>query len=78
MNDVMLTVVIPAFNEAGNLAAVVDETLGVLSSDSRVRSFELIVVDDGSRDGTAEIADRLAAQHAMVRVIHHPANRGFG
>ncbi|HXD73865.1 MAG TPA: glycosyltransferase family 2 protein, partial [Vicinamibacterales bacterium] len=54
------------------------ETLGVLSSDSRVRSFELIVVDDGSRDGTAEIANRLAAQHATVRVIHHSVNRGFG
>ena len=78
MSDVMLSVVMPAFNEAGNLEAVVNETLQVLSSDPAVTSFELIVVDDGSRDGTPAIADRLSAAHAEVRAIHHASNRGFG
>ena len=73
-----LSVVIPAFNEAGNLAPVVEETIAVLSNDPAAGAFEVIVVDDGSRDGTGEIADRLASVHATVRVIHHPVNRGFG
>src|SRR5439155_26698404 len=76
--DVMLSVVIPAFNEAANLEPVVQETLTVLSADPAVTSFELIVVDDGSRDGTRQIADRLASQHAEVVAIHHDVNRGFG
>ena len=41
--------------------------------------FEVICVDDGSRDGTGPVADRLAAEHPeVVRVVHHPVNRGYG
>jgi len=78
MSEVMLSVVIPAFNEAANLEPVVREALSVLSSEPAARSFELIIVDDGSTDGTAAVADRLAQAHASVSAIHHPANRGFG
>ena len=40
--------------------------------------FEIIIVDDGSRDKTGEIADRLAAENEEVRVVHHHPNRGYG
>lgn len=74
----MLSVVIPAFNEADNLEPVVRETLGALTRDPLTPSFELIVVNDGSTDGTAAVADRLASAHANVVAVHHPVNRGFG
>jgi glycosyltransferase involved in cell wall biosynthesis len=67
----------PAHNEAENIAGLVDEALQALPSMADV--FEIIAVDDGSRDGTAAIADRLAAEHpGVVRVVHHPVNRGYG
>ncbi len=67
----------PAHNEEANLEGLVEEALEALPSLADV--FEIIAVDDGSRDGTGEIADRLAAAHPdVVRVVHHPVNRGYG
>jgi len=40
--------------------------------------YEVIVVNDGSRDATAQIADELAEKYPHVRVVHHPVNRGYG
>ena len=40
--------------------------------------FEIVIVNDGSKDNTGEIADRLARKHDIVRVIHHPTNFGYG
>ncbi len=68
-----LSVMVAAFNEAESLEGAVTDVLSVLSD---VAELEVIIVDDGSVDGTAEIADRLAAEHPRVRVIHHPQNRG--
>ena len=46
---------------------------------SIAETFEIIAVNDGSRDRTREIADRLAAEHPdVVRVVHHDVNRGYG
>jgi glycosyltransferase involved in cell wall biosynthesis len=71
-----LSLVLPAFNEAENITAVVERALEVLP---RVTAaHEIIVVDDGSCDGTAEIIDRLAADHPTVRALHHEVNRGYG
>jgi glycosyltransferase involved in cell wall biosynthesis len=67
----------PAHNEEANLEGLVAEALETLPS--LADTFEIIAVDDGSRDRTAEIADRLAAAHPdVVRVVHHPVNRGYG
>lgn len=77
-SEVELSVVIPAFNEADNLSPVVSEALGVFSSASWIGSFELIVVDDGSSDGTAAVAEQLRSFSPNVVVLHHAKNRGFG
>ena len=67
----------PAHDEADNIEALVTEALAELPG--MAERFEIICVDDGSRDGTAELADRLASEHpGVVRVVHHPVNRGYG
>lgn len=67
----------PAHNEEANLEGLVAEALETLPSIAD--TFEIIAVNDGSRDRTREIADRLAAAHpGVVRVVHHDVNRGYG
>jgi glycosyltransferase involved in cell wall biosynthesis len=66
----------PAHNEAENIEGLVAEALEVLPS--LAEEFEIIAVDDGSRDATPEIADRLAAADPRVRAVHHEVNRGYG
>lgn len=71
-----LSLILPAFNEAQNLSATVDNAVSALPN--LVSELEILVVDDGSTDATAEICDRLASRHPVVRVIRHPRNRGYG
>lgn len=66
----------PAHNEAENIEALVAEALSALPAVAD--EWEVICVDDGSRDATPELADRLAAEHPGVRVVHHEVNRGYG
>jgi glycosyltransferase involved in cell wall biosynthesis len=70
-----LSVVIPAYNEEKGISAIVERVLAVRPSVERagVEGFELLVVDDGSHDRTAEIAQR----YTGVRVIRQP-NKGYG
>jgi glycosyltransferase involved in cell wall biosynthesis len=76
MLDAKLSVVMPAHNEEANVEAVVRSCLQRLPP--MVREFEVVVVDDGSRDATAQILQRLAAADRRVVAIHHPVNRGYG
>ena len=69
-----LSVVIPAYNEEKRLEPSLRQALEYLSR--RRRPYELLVVDDGSRDGTARVAESFAGQG--VRVIRHERNRGKG
>jgi glycosyltransferase involved in cell wall biosynthesis len=72
-----LSVVLPAYNEAANIERVVARALEVLPA--LADDFELLVVDDGSRDGTAERALTVAHEHpGRVRVLRHEANQGYG
>ena len=69
-----LSVVIPAYNEAESIEAVVREALDVIAED--VDSFEIVVVDDGSADDTAGALGGLAGSDERVRVIRHPRRSG--
>jgi glycosyltransferase involved in cell wall biosynthesis len=71
-----ISVFLPSHNEEANVERVVR---GYLREMPKIADdFEVIVVDDGSRDRTGEIADRMAAEDGHVRVVHHPVNRGYG
>jgi dolichol-phosphate mannosyltransferase len=71
-----LTIVVPGFNEEERLARTV---AGVLdAAQTRLDAFEIIIVNDGSRDGTGKIADELATRHPQISVIHHSTNHGVG
>ena len=67
----------PAHNEEANVAGLVEEAMNVLPM--LAETFEIIIVNDGSRDRTREIADELTGAHpGVVRAVHHPVNRGYG
>lgn len=64
-----ITIVIPAYNEVKRIESVL--------SDLRIAGYRsVIVVDDGSRDGTSELLDHLAHEHHHLTVIHHVKNLG--
>ena len=71
-----LTIFFPAYNDAGTIASLViaaRRTAQTLTSD-----FEILIVNDGSADETATIADELARTYPEVRAVHHVKNRGYG
>jgi glycosyltransferase involved in cell wall biosynthesis len=71
-----LSVFFPAYNDSGTIASLV---ISALRTARRLTDdFEVIIVNDGSADGTADIADELARTYPQVRVIHHDTNRGYG
>jgi glycosyltransferase involved in cell wall biosynthesis len=71
-----LSVFFPAYNDSGTIASLVISALK--AAERLTPDFEVIVVNDGSADSTAEIADELARTYPRVRVVHHEKNRGYG
>jgi len=72
-----LSVVIPAYNEEKRLPATLERVTAWLREQS-LEFSELIVVNDGSRDGTAGLVEKYCAAHPCVRLIENPGNRGKG
>jgi dolichol-phosphate mannosyltransferase len=69
----LLVVCLPTYNERENLERMVAALLGL-----GVEDLHVLVIDDSSPDGTGEIADRLAAEHANVHALHRPHKEGLG
>lgn len=71
-----LSVFFPVFNEEGNIGNTVEKAINVLN---RLKiEYEIIIVNDGSIDNTAQVVDSLVKKNAKIRVIHHPQNLGYG
>jgi len=70
-----ISVLVPAFNERENLAGTVRE---VIAATEAFEEMEVLILDDGSTDGTGELADELADRYPAVHVTHNPVNRGLG
>jgi glycosyltransferase involved in cell wall biosynthesis len=71
-----LSVVLPAYNEEQIISSTVTAILAALAG--RIRDFEVIVVNDGSRDRTGEIVESIALADARVRMVSHAINQGYG
>jgi glycosyltransferase involved in cell wall biosynthesis len=74
--DGKLSLILPAHNEEPNIEAVVQQATETLPT--LFRDYEVLVVDDGSKDATPEIIDRLAAENPHVKALHHEKNKGYG
>jgi glycosyltransferase involved in cell wall biosynthesis len=71
-----LTVFFPAYNDSGTIASMV---IAAVQTARRLTSdFEVLLINDGSTDATAAVADELARLYPQLRVVHHPRNRGYG
>jgi glycosyltransferase involved in cell wall biosynthesis len=71
-----LSIFFPAYNDSGTIASLVITALR--TARKLTPDHEVIVVNDGSADGTAEILDELASIYPQVRVVTHEKNRGYG
>jgi predicted glycoside hydrolase/deacetylase ChbG (UPF0249 family) len=76
-----LSIVVPMLNETAGVGSLI-EAVRLAADDlldrGLVSRFELVLVDDGSTDGTADLADQLTAGERWIRVLRHPRNRGLG
>ena len=71
-----LSVFFPAYNDSGTIASLVITALQ--TARSLTDDFEIIIVNDGSVDATAQIANELARTYPQVKVVHHHGNHGYG
>lgn len=73
-----LSIVIPAYNEEQRLPLALSGVRAYLDASTRYSDVEILIVDDGSRDGTAALVESVARQDQRVRLLRNPGNRGKG
>ncbi len=81
MNSVsktFISIIVPCYNEEAILQANLDTVINYLECKKEKYRSEIIVIDDGSKDNTGEIANEFAGKYENIRVIHHPVNLNLG
>lgn len=73
-----ITIVAPCYNEEAILKTNIDKIISYLEGKNDKYQWEILIINDGSRDRTGEIADEIEKQEKYVRVIHHPVNLNLG
>jgi len=71
-----VSVILPAFNEESNVADMARRCIE--ACEKHFARHEIIVVDDGSADGTAQVTEELSASEPRIKLVRHPHNRGYG
>lgn len=74
--NLSLSIFFPCYNEAAAIGPLIHKTIEYIRT--LTNDAEIIIVDDGSTDGTSVTSDNLAEQYAIVKVIHHKTNLGYG
>lgn len=75
--DITLSVFFPAYYDEKNIDKVVLKAVAVLE-EIGLKDYEITIIEDGSPDNTGAVADKLAAEHPKVHVVHHKRNMGYG
>ncbi len=78
MKDITYSIVIPAYNEGTRLGATLEKVLAYVRERGWNAEVEVIVVNDGSRDNTADLVRGFAARDPVLRLVENPGNRGKG
>jgi glycosyltransferase involved in cell wall biosynthesis len=73
-----ISIIVPCYNEEGNLKGTIEAVKGALSSVNRFSSHEILVYNDCSTDSTGPLADEIAKKEKNIKVIHNQKNMGFG
>jgi len=71
-----ISVILPCYNEEENIEKALEQAINNL--DLLFSDWEIIVVDDGSHDGTGDIVNRVVSENARVSAVRHPRNQGYG
>ena len=75
---ITLSIFFPTYNEEENIRETIQRTTRVAEESPYIGEYEIIIVNDGSSDGTREISEELARTNPAVRVINHVRNSGYG
>ena len=76
MENKSISIFFPAHNEEKLIEQTVNNALKVAAE--LFNDYEIIIINDGSSDKTAEIIDNLAKQNSKIKAVHHPINKGYG
>ncbi len=74
----LVSILLPAYNESALLFKSIEKILSYLQGLNQKYRWEIIIINDGSKDNTGEIADEIAQKHSLIRVFHHPTNLNLG
>ena len=77
MSGSLVTLIVPCYNEIDGLPQLM-RRLTAMHESGQMSGWEILFVNDGSKDGTREALDVIAKGHDWIRVVHHPSNKGLG